>query len=750
MALGQIQLKQINQAQLSGYVAQVAATGVVIRPEETGGFIDVSTMNNSGTLLWNRDLALSGLLGNATGNININLGQTGQTLFNRETELSNNIAAISGSNDAGASGQTLWLRDEGLSTNLVALSGGLGVSGQTLWIRDTNLSSNIAALSGIAITSSQTGGFLTQSDSGNFITSAIVYSLSGNLVATGSVFNSTGLNLFNRDIGLSENIAALSGVSITTSETGLFLTQADSGNFLRLSDSGNLGGGGDLTHASGSLLFDRDTELSDNLADISGLIGGGGTTLNGIDGNIQITGTGQIFVFANGASKILTISGSGLGVGDVTTEEIESLSGDLHQTGIISWGRESELSSNIAELSGITVTTSDTGLFLTQSDSGNFLRLSDSGNLGGGGDLTHASGSLLWNRDEGLSAELALVSGIAESAGGGGGSSSAAGSTKTVVRFHATKDYITPETGWASPYYATGYEFVRFRDGAVDGEKALYNGIIPEGIDLNVGLNVTLFWHPSTDNTDDVAWVTDFQKVGSLALDNWGTPVTTIASATGSHEWVHKTTIHHAAGAEIGNIQSGDSFMFRVIRSGLLAGDTMSDYANLQAIHIESPVSRTITKTFDRFAAVNFTTPTTGYAQIDYISGVRTMQLHPDSGEAGMFDSIIPENIDLSNGIRVGLHWFPEESDTNDVAFITAFGQRDLIGNDAFGTEKTTIATSTGAGRLHKTFVEHSSAEIGGLISGDFYRLKVGRSGTLGGDTMAGNAHITQIELDTR
>lgn len=783
MALGQIQLKQLNQAQISGFVAQVAATGVVIRPEETGGFIDLSTMNNSGTILWNRDWALSGLLGNATGNINIHLGQTGQnldlkliqsgtSLWNRDEGLSASIVALSGASDVGASGQTLWSRDTGLSYNISGVSGNVGISGQTLWVRDTNLSANIAALSGISITSSQTGSFLTQSDSGNFITADIVFSLSGNLVATGGVFNVTGLNLFNRDLGLSSNIAALSGVValaantgdfLDPSDTGLFLTQANSGHVLLLYLSGKeiaatetntltidgvelAGGGGDLTHASGSLLFDRDTELSNNLADVSGLIGGGGTTINGLDGVVQITGTGNIFVFADSISKVLTVSGSGL----ATTEGLVGLSdsvaevsgligggGDLtHASGTLLWNRDESLSGSFNE----------TGLDLWNRDFGLSESIAAVSGIAGGWD--HSSGTLLWNRDDslsgslvGLSDEVALVSGLAI-AGGGGGSSSAAGSSKTAVRIHASKEYTAPATGWAYTYYATGVEYVRFDT----DDAALYQNVMPEGLDLNFGLNITLFWHPEHD-AGNAVWLTYLQRTDIIGSENWSNFGSGQAASTGK-EALHQTTIHHDV-TKLGGIRSGDAFQLMVVRTGV-PQDTLANYTNLHYIHIESPVSRTITKTFDRFTAVNFTPPSTGYAQIDWISGVRTMQLHPDSGEAGMFDSVVPENIDLSNGIRVHLHWFPEQDNANDVEFITAFGKRNTVGDDSFGTEITTTATSTGAGRLHRTFVDHSSAQIGGITSGDFYRLKVGRSGTLGGDTMAGNAHVTQIELETR
>jgi hypothetical protein len=738
MALGQIQLKQLNQPQISGFVAQVAATGVVVRPENTGDFIDTRILNNTGTILWNRDLALSGLLGNATGNINIKLGATGQTLWGRDIELSNNIAALSGSADAGATGQTLWLRDAGLSSNLSSVSGQMVASGATLnatglslFNRDVQLSANLATLSGSVVLSSATGDFLDPTDTAalelrDTNLSANVATLSGAVAFkadTGDFLDPTDtIALELRDTNLSSDVATLSGVTVTTSDTGLFLTQANSGHTVLLFLSGIeiaatetntltvdgveiVGGGGDLTHASGTLLFDRDTVLSDNVALVSGLAGGWD-----------------------------------------------------HASGTILWDRDDELGDNLATLSGNVVFSSETGGFLDHA-SGTLLfdrdtALSDnvatlSGNVAfsseTGGFLDHVSGTLLFDRDTELSDNVASVSGLI---GPGGGGSAPIGSTKTAVHFHATKDYIAPGTGWASPFYGTGYEFIRFQDSTVDGERALYQGIIPEGVDLNVGLNVTLFWHPSTNSTDDVAWLTEFKVLDNLDNENWGTPITTVDSALGTEESIQSVTAIHSA-SEIDSLQTGDTFLLRVTRSGLLGADTMSDYANLHAIHIQSPVSRTITKTFDQFHAPTFTAPATGFGQLDYVSGVRTLQLHPDSGEAGMYDSIIPENIDLSNGINVTLHWFPEEANVGDVAFLTAFGRRDVIGDDNFGTEKSGISTAGTAGWLQKTYINHGAAEIGGLVSGDFYRLKVGRSGDAGNDDMAGNAHITYIQLET-
>jgi len=389
----QIQIKQINLADLSGFIGQVAATGVVLRHEETGALVDRTTLNHTGDILWYRDLSLSGLLGLSSGDMYHRIHISGKHMlalsglaFNTIDSLSGNLVATGGV--FNETGLDLWVRDVGLSDGMVLLSG-----------RDTNLSNNIAALSGGVVFSFETGEFLTTADSGN---------LAGGV---GDLTHESGTLLFNRDTELSNNLANISGtipvVEVTQTmfddlsgnleSTGIFLEQTGYDLFVRdrgLSDNivalSGMVGGGDLTHESGTLLFDRDTELSDNVATISGNT-----------------------VFTSDTGLFLTQADSGNIDGDLT-----------HESGTLLFDRDTELSDNVATLSGVMVTTSETGGFLDLADQtalegrddevgNNLATLSGavvfSSETGGYLDLSHQTS--LEARDDELGSNLATLSG---------------------------------------------------------------------------------------------------------------------------------------------------------------------------------------------------------------------------------------------------------------------------------------------------------------------------------------------------
>jgi hypothetical protein len=341
----------------------------------------------------------------------------------------------------GITGETLWVRDEGLSINIVALSGSvdtnttnIGATGQTLWLRDIGLSDNLVALSGDVVFSSETGGFLDLADQTalelrDTNLSDNVALISGNVDTNTTNLGITGQTLWLRDAGLSDNLIALSGNVVFSNQTGGFLDHT-SGTLLfdrdtELSDnvatlSGNVvfssETGGFLDHTSGTLLFDRDTDLSDNVALVSGLVGGGTVaSINGITGQIELTGSGDVNIHVSGT--LFNIGGD-----FVTPSETGGFLD--HTSGTLLYDRDTELSDNLATLSGNVVFSSETGDFLDPTDTAYFegrdIELSNnvatlSGNVvfssQTGGFLDHTSGTLLFDRDTELSNNVATLSG---------------------------------------------------------------------------------------------------------------------------------------------------------------------------------------------------------------------------------------------------------------------------------------------------------------------------------------------------
>jgi hypothetical protein len=109
-----------NSLYISGKKIHVDGNTLYVNDVAAGGGWD----HASGTLLWNRDDSLTG-----------SMNQTGLNLFNRDLQLSSNVATLSGT----------------VSTNTnrtTSLSGSMDTTGLNLFNRDKNLSDNVATLSG--------------------------------------------------------------------------------------------------------------------------------------------------------------------------------------------------------------------------------------------------------------------------------------------------------------------------------------------------------------------------------------------------------------------------------------------------------------------------------------------------------------------------------------------------------------------------------------------------------------------------
>ena len=230
----------------------------------------------SGTLLWDRDSSLSG-----------SLNETGLANWNRDLELSNNVASVSGLIGGGYEVFDTWTGDETITDTynkyFVNLNGG--------------------TVAQMALPDSITSGFsftVWNRGTGTWTFSGVtkLINLDDSSIVEYAVAEKELVTFLNKGSNIWQVISEDNSNFVTTSQTGDFL---------------------DLT--SQTALELRDTNLSANVATLSG---------------------------------------------DVTTQtnRITSLSGSMDTTGLDLWNRDLELSNNVASISGNILYTSASGDYL--------------------------------------------------------------------------------------------------------------------------------------------------------------------------------------------------------------------------------------------------------------------------------------------------------------------------------------------------------------------------------------------------
>src|SRR5690606_34623009 len=175
------------------------------------------------------------------------------------------------------------------------------------------------------------------------ITGANLSFASGGLSGT---FNRSGLYLYGLITGLS-GAFNISGANLTFASGGLSGTFNNSGLFL-YNQILSLSGSFDQT---GAILRNNIDNLIDNL-----------TNINGVSGTVALTGAGSLSVLQIG--QTFYISGQSGSANPAKVISINALTGDLTLTGTDGIVNTTS-GSNLIVLSGIYITTAQTGVFAT-------------------------------------------------------------------------------------------------------------------------------------------------------------------------------------------------------------------------------------------------------------------------------------------------------------------------------------------------------------------------------------------------
>lgn len=169
-------------------------------------------------------------------------------------------------------------------------------------------------------------------------------------------------------------------------------------------------------------------------------------------------------------------------------------------------------------------------------------------------------------------------SGLTNISGGGGSSSY---STKN-ISFFTPLDNIPPATLFATLDTRNTIPVLNFDP--VANESAVFQGIIPTDSNLLSGLRVNIEWVAKTSTTGNVVWGVQFENhTHDLDSDSYDISLSGVSAAQGTSGILSTISLNCTA---VDSLSQGDSFRFKVTRSGSHESDSLLEDAQLMYVHL--------------------------------------------------------------------------------------------------------------------------------------------------------------------
>lgn len=143
--------------------------------------------------------------------------------------------------------------------------------------------------------------------------------------------------------------------------------------------------------------------------------------------------------------------------------------------------------------------------------------------------------------------------------------------------------------------------------------------------------------------------------------------------------------------------------------------------------------------------------PATNMATLDTRNNHPIANFDATTEETLMWEGAIPDNY-AGGGLTVKVKWLGATATTGDVVWGSAIERLDTgtdMDADSYATEQTVTSTTNGtSGAPTIASITHSSgANMDSAVAGDEFRIKIARKAAAGGDTMTGDAQISQVEV---
>lgn len=144
--------------------------------------------------------------------------------------------------------------------------------------------------------------------------------------------------------------------------------------------------------------------------------------------------------------------------------------------------------------------------------------------------------------------------------------------------------------------------------------------------------------------------------------------------------------------------------------------------------------------------------PTTVYATPDVRNALMVLDFDAATAENCIFTGILPRNY-AGGGLTVNIHWMATSATSSNVKW-NAYIERHQAGTDdqdadSFAAAQTATGTavSPSGTEIVTAITFTNGAQMDSLAVGERFRLKIERDAANGGDTMAGDAEITSVEI---
>lgn len=143
--------------------------------------------------------------------------------------------------------------------------------------------------------------------------------------------------------------------------------------------------------------------------------------------------------------------------------------------------------------------------------------------------------------------------------------------------------------------------------------------------------------------------------------------------------------------------------------------------------------------------------PSSNNATFDLRNLNPVLDFDPSTIESAIFSGGLPSTY-AGGGITVDLFWMATSATSGDCKWGVSYEEQDPNNNDLdsdnWGTESTVISTTNGtSGKITKSTLTISQANMGSPVAGDPFRLRVRRIANDAGDTMAGDAELRQAQI---
>lgn len=156
-------------------------------------------------------------------------------------------------------------------------------------------------------------------------------------------------------------------------------------------------------------------------------------------------------------------------------------------------------------------------------------------------------------------------------------------------------------------------------------------------------------------------------------------------------------------------------------------------------------------KTIASFDASDNMPPSSSYATLDTRNSILVLDFDDSSTEYAVFSSVVPDASNMASGLLVTINCMATTATSGNCLWQVEFKDMDDdLDSITWGTAVTGTSTANATnGTPSVAAITLTSAQIDGLVAGDFFLLRVARVGGNAADTMTGDAELINVEVET-